>query len=152
MRVVGGLETYHLSSQPASHGILSSNILENYLSVTCHILFAYANAHCSDSKEVSPEMENQFKQDVYMLMHPLRSSIVDLLEKSSNGMYINELAGKLQSDRQLVSFHLLTLSANQFVEGKYSITDPPHSKGKATKIYKLTDKTREILDKLKSSL
>lgn len=96
--------------------------------------------------------QEELKRDVYVLMHPLRHSIVDLLDGSREGMHINKLAEELQENRQLVSFHLLTLSENEFVEGDYFISEKPHSKGKAVKVYKLTNKTREILKRLKDSL
>lgn len=97
-------------------------------------------------------MEEQFKRDVYVLMHPLRRSIVEMLEAEPEGLHINKLAEQLQANRQLVSFHLLTLSENEFVDSNYFVSEQPHSKGKAIKVYNLTDKTHKILEMLKESL
>lgn len=86
------------------------------------------------------------------LFHPLRYKIVEALKVDPNGLYINQLADRMQADRQLVSFHLLTLASEGYVEGEYQIAKKPASKGKAVKVYRLTEKVDEAFKAIRKEL
>jgi DNA-binding PadR family transcriptional regulator len=52
-------------------------------------------------------------------------------------------------ERHLVSYHLLTLEEYGFVSSKYEISEHPKSKGKALKIYQVTDKVAGVISEFK---
>ena len=87
-----------------------------------------------------------------VLLQPLRYRIVEALEEAPEGLYINELAKNLGEERQLVAFHLLTLASHGFVEGEYKIAEKPASRGRAVKVYRLTDKVKQIFRALEKEL
>ena len=103
--------------------------------------------------------EERMLRDAETLFHPLRYRIVEALAKEPGGLYINQLADAVSADRQLVSFHLLTLASEGYVQGEYQIAKKPASKGKAVKVYRLTEKVerafkairKEIESKLKAT-
>ena len=86
------------------------------------------------------------------LFHPLRYKIVEALRTDPKGLYINELADLMKADRQLVSFHLLTLASGGYVQGEYKIAKKPASKGKAVKVYRLTAKVEEAFKAIRKEL
>ncbi len=86
------------------------------------------------------------------LLHPLRYKIVEALRTDSKGLYINQLADRMGADRQLVSFHLLTLASEGYVEGEYQIARQPASKGKAVKVYRLTKKVDQALEAIRAEI
>lgn len=96
--------------------------------------------------------EERVLRDAETLFHPLRYKIVEAIGKAPNGLYINELADTVGADRQLVSFHLLTLASEGYVQGEYHIATKPASKGKAVKVYHLTKKVDEAFKAIRKEL
>ena len=96
--------------------------------------------------------EERVIRDAETLFHPLRYRIVEALAKKPSGLYINQLAEAVGADRQLVSFHLLTLASAGYVEGEYQIAEKPHSKGKAVKVYRLTEKVDRAFKAIRKEL
>lgn len=87
----------------------------------------------------------------HILIHPVRYQIIRAI-KDKGKLYINEIAGMLDIDRKVISFHLQTLSEYGFVEGEYEILKIPRSKGKAAKYFKITSKVDEVLGDMKKEL
>ena len=75
-----------------------------------------------------------------ILLHPERRKIINLLKESGKPLFINEIADKTKIERRLVSYHLSTLEDNGFAKSEFQVIEPPHSKGKAGRFYRLTDK------------
>jgi len=97
------------------------------------------------------DTKSKIIKDGHILIHPLRFKILKLLE-TSPGLHISEIARSLNENRALVSFHLLTLLENDFVIGEHRISEKPKSKGKAIRVFQITDKTKESFKKLKHIL
>ncbi len=55
-------------------------------------------------------------------------------------------------ERRLVTYHLATLEEQWFVTSRYEISEGPRSKGKALRVYTVTDKVAEVKAKLKKGL
>jgi predicted ArsR family transcriptional regulator len=87
----------------------------------------------------------------HILIHPIRYQIVRSIREKGR-LYINQMADMLDIDRKVVSFHLSTLSQYGFVESEYEVLKIPHSKGKAAKYFRLTDKVDEVLANVKTEL
>lgn len=85
---------------------------------------------------------------VHILSHPVRHKLGELLIKTSEPLYIEEISEKTKMDRRLVSFHLLTLSEHGLVDSDFRVIKTPASKGKAGRFYRLTDSGREAMDRL----
>ncbi len=49
-------------------------------------------------------------------------------------------------------YHLLALKERGFVRSKYEISELPKSKGKALRVYTITDKVADVRAKLKKGL
>lgn len=96
--------------------------------------------------------EERLLREAETLFHPLRYKIVETLRRTPKGLYINQLADAVREDRQLVSFHLLTLASGGYVEGEYQIAKKPASKGKAVKVYRLTKKVDETFKAIRTEL
>lgn len=90
--------------------------------------------------------------DIETLYHPVRYKIWNAIESSPDGLYLSQLAEKLSLDKQLVAFHLLTLSEGGFVEGDYKVVQVPHSKGRAAKVFHTTPKVRRTLEQVASEV
>ena len=67
-------------------------------------------------------------------------------------MHISELSRALGQERRFVAYHLLALEDRGFVTSKYEILEMDKSKGKALKVYSVTDKAAEVKAKLKKTL
>lgn len=63
-------------------------------------------------------------------------------------MYIDEIAGLIEEDPRLTSFHLTTLQEKGYAESKFDIIDKPTSKGRAGRFYRLTPKVEKDLDEI----
>lgn len=83
-----------------------------------------------------------------ILFHPLREQIWEMLEERPDGLYINQLADLLEKERRLVAFHLGVMEKHDLVTSEYVICEMPHSKGRATRVFKITSKTHEIKKEL----
>lgn len=107
------------------------------------------------SGPVENERANQLNQ-LYILLQPTRQKIIHTLKGASAPMYIKEIADAIGESHRDTSFHLATLSANGFVEGKFREIEPPthHSAvtRRAAKFYRLTSKVDEVAKLLAQSL
>ncbi|MCI4336292.1 MAG: helix-turn-helix domain-containing protein [Thermoplasmata archaeon] len=107
------------------------------------------------SRPDDSERVNQFNQ-LYILLQPTRQKIIRTLKGASAPMYIKEIADAIGESHRDTSFHLATLAANGFVEGKFREIEPPthHSAitGRAAKFYRLTSKVDEVAKLLAKSL
>jgi predicted ArsR family transcriptional regulator len=83
-------------------------------------------------------------------VHPVRYRLLKLLAEKP--MHINAFASALGLERRLVSYHLATLEAEGFVTSKYGISEEPRAKGKAIRVYTVTDKVMDVRAKLKKGL
>jgi predicted transcriptional regulator len=83
-------------------------------------------------------------EEVHVVTHPVRWKILQLLTKKP--MYINEISSALGEDRRLVSYHLLTLEDYGFVKSKYEVSENRKSKGKALRMYWMTDKVLTAIE------
>jgi predicted ArsR family transcriptional regulator len=101
------------------------------------------------------ERVNQLNQ-LYILLQPTRQKIIRTLKAANEPMYIKEIADAIQESHRDTSFHLATLAANGFVEGKFrEIEKPTHHSaitGRAAKFYRLTTKVDEVANLLAKSL
>ncbi|MDF2954830.1 ArsR family transcriptional regulator [Candidatus Alkanophaga liquidiphilum] len=89
-------------------------------------------------------------RDAHVLLHPIRYKIIELLMNDS--LHISEISNRIQEDRRLVSYHLLTLEECGFLESAYEISYEPKSKGKALRKYKVTDKVGKVISELKNRI
>lgn len=91
-------------------------------------------------------------EDGMIVLHPERLKLYRALKESGKPLFINELADKTRTERRLVSYHLSTLEQHGFVTSEFKIVEEPHSKGKAGRFYKLTDKAINVIPKLIEAL
>ena len=82
-------------------------------------------------------MDNIFEM-AQVVMEPTRADILKSLLKESK--YISQLAGDIDLDRSNVAYHLSVLEQNNLVSSEYQILVPPHSKGKAARVYSINVK------------
>ena len=95
-------------------------------------------------------MEAELLEDSHIFLHPMRYRLLELLEEQP--MHISELSRTLREERRLVSYHLGTLEDKGFVTSKYEISEEPRAKGKAIRLYTVTDKVAEVRARLKKGL
>lgn len=94
------------------------------------------------------KLEANLVKDAHVLLHPIRFRIVELLAEKP--MHINAISKALEEEKKrLVSYHLHILEEHGLVSSKYEISELPKSKGKALKIFWLTDKVDVVLSGLK---
>lgn len=81
----------------------------------------------------------------HALVHENRLKIVDsLLQKPQ---HVSALADKVGIDRATLCYHLNLLEKVGLVESEYVILEPPHSRGKAGRIYKVNkDRLRAAIE------
>jgi DNA-binding transcriptional ArsR family regulator len=94
------------------------------------------------------KIEDKLVREAYVLLHPIRFRIVQLLAEKS--MHINEISKAMGEERRIASYHLLTLEEYGFVNSKYEISDNPKSKGRALRKYWVTEKVEEVISELKN--
>lgn len=94
--------------------------------------------------------DDDLLKDIHVLLHPIRFRIVELLAEKP--MHINEISKVLGGERQLVSYHLLTLEECGFLSSDYEISNIGESKEKAIRKYRVTEKAEEVISELKRSL
>ncbi len=95
-------------------------------------------------------MEDELLEDSHIFLHPVRYRLLELLEEQPR--HINALAKALGMERRLVSYHLTTLEDKGFVTSKYEISEEPKAKGKAIRLYRVTDKAADVRAKLKKAI
>ncbi len=74
----------------------------------------------------------------HVVMEPLRAKIIRSLNNGPK--YISQIAGSIDSDRSTVSYHLGVLEENEIVTSRYEILVAPASKGKAARMYSISNK------------
>lgn len=83
-----------------------------------------------------------------IVLHPVRWKIIEALETSGEPMYVSEIASKIDEDRRLVSFHLSTMEEKGYARSSFEVIKEANSLGKAGRFYTLTDKVKEVKEKL----
>jgi len=93
--------------------------------------------------------KGDFLDDVYTLLHPMRFWIVKLLAEKP--MNITEISKAMGEDGRPVAtnYNLNILEEYGFVSSKYEISEAKKSKGRALRIYKVTDKVDAVLSEFK---
>jgi len=102
-------------------------------------------------KMQSTRSNDQVYGEGYVLAHPTRLRIVNLLKKTERS-YASEIAKKLGIDEKLVGFHLAALSQYGFVDSEFELMNPPKGAPKAVRYYWLTPKAEEVLSQFKKLL
>jgi predicted ArsR family transcriptional regulator len=82
------------------------------------------------------------------ILHPVRWTIIEMLEKTDKPMFIKEIADAIGVDRRLVSFHLSTLEGKGFAVSNFAVIEEAHSLGKAGRFYSLTPLVKDTKAKL----
>lgn len=96
------------------------------------------------------KLDDKTLQDAHILLHPIRYREVKLLAEKP--MHINEIAKTLGEERRLVGYHLRILEDYGFVSSKYVISEEERSKGKAQKIFSVTNKVDQTIISMKREL
>lgn len=108
-----------------------------------------------DSPEVEPSDGQQTVETIeaiQTLFQPVRYRIFKHLREHHDGSYIQEIADELNEDRQLVTHHLMKLAKHGFVDSEYEVSTEPASKGRAKKVYTLTDRVEELKPEIEDLL
>jgi DNA-binding transcriptional ArsR family regulator len=92
-------------------------------------------------------LEGELLEDSHIFLHPVRYRLMELLAEKP--MHISELSRAMSEERRLVAYPLATLEERGFVTSKYEISEEPKTKGKALRVYTVTDKVAELKAKLK---
>ena len=92
------------------------------------------------------------RKDIDALYHPVRYRVWSEIEAHQDELYLSSLAEKLELDKQLVAFHLLTLTEGGFIDGDFKVVQTPHSKGRAAKVFHTTPKLRATLEAAKKEI
>ena len=87
--------------------------------------------------------KNELLDLAYIIMHPVRREIVELLRTSS--LYISEIARLLDISEKLASFHLATLLQYELVKGEWKALNPEKGAPKMVKYYSLTQKAENVI-------
>jgi predicted ArsR family transcriptional regulator len=95
-------------------------------------------------------IEAELLEDSHIFLQPERYRLLELIAEKP--IHINALASALGMERRLVSYHLATLEARGFVTSKYEVSEEPKTKGKALRVYTVTDKVADVKKKLKKGL
>lgn len=95
-------------------------------------------------------IEEGLVKEAHVLMHPIRFRLVNLLAEKP--MYMKEISKALGEDRQPVTYHLNILEEYGFVSSKYEISEEKNSRGKALRVFQVTEKVAEVSSGLKKGL
>jgi len=88
--------------------------------------------------------------DSHIFLHPVRHRLMEpLAEKLMN---INALSIALGMERKLVAYHLFALEDCGLVTSRYAISVEPRAKGKAIRLYRVTDMAADVKAMLKKAL
>jgi DNA-binding transcriptional ArsR family regulator len=96
------------------------------------------------------QVEAELWDDSRTFLHPVRRRILELLAEKL--MNINAISIALSMERRLVAHHLFTLEDWGYVKSRYAILQSDKSKGKALRVYTVTDKVVEVKAELKKTL
>jgi DNA-binding transcriptional ArsR family regulator len=95
-------------------------------------------------------VEAELSDDSRTFLHPVRCRILELLAEKL--MNIDAISIALNMERRLVAHHLFTLDDCGFVKSRYAILQSDEVKGKALRVYTVTDKAADVRAKLKKGL
>lgn len=65
-------------------------------------------------------------------------------------MHVNEISKALGNERRLVYYHLYILEEHGFVSSELKMSELPDLKGRAIRIFRLSDKAIEALSGIKN--
>ena len=99
---------------------------------------------------MSMKLGEELVKEAHVLLHPVRYRLMELLAEQP--MHINALSSALGMERRLVTYHLTALEDQGFVTSKYEISEQPKLKGRAIRVYTVTDKVARVLSELKKQL
>ncbi len=85
-------------------------------------------------------VDEELLEDSHIFLHPIRYRLMELIAEKP--VHINALSKALTMERRLVSYHHAALEDRGFVTSKYEISEEPRAKGKAIRLYTVTDKPR----------
>jgi DNA-binding transcriptional ArsR family regulator len=88
-------------------------------------------------------------EDSHIFLHPIRYRPVELIAEQPR--HVNALSSALGLERRLATYYLATLEERGFVTSKYEISEQDKTKGKALRLYTVTDKVTEVKAKLKKN-
>lgn len=91
--------------------------------------------------------KNEAETGLLLLLHPKRKKIIEAL-KDGKPRYIDEIAEMIHEDRRIVSFHLMTLEENGFLESQLKFIEEPDCKGRAGRFYTITKKLENMRPEL----
>ena len=106
------------------------------------------NIYLSKYNKRAVLMSKEILKEAALLFHPVRYKIVETLRREKTPMYIDEIAGKINEDRRLVSFHLSTLEDKGLAKSEFKVIKKAQSKGKAGRFYTLTPRVDVVLTEL----
>ena len=89
---------------------------------------------------------------VYLMLHPVRRRIVDVMRSKNSPVYIARVADELGIGPKLASFHMAMLLQYKLVEGKWGTAKTGKGGERAVKYYSLTEKAREAMRRAKEWL
>jgi len=87
---------------------------------------------------------------IHLLLHPTRFRIVKLLNKKP--MHVGEISRVLDVERHLIGMHSDILELYGFVESERVISEEEQTKGRVTRIVRLTDKVAKVCSELQKEL
>ena len=96
------------------------------------------------------QVEAELWDDSRTFLHPVRCRILELLAEKL--MNLNAISLALNLERRLVAHHLFTLEDCGFVKSRYAILQQDKAKGKAIRLYTVTNKLADVRAKLKKGL
>jgi len=91
-------------------------------------------------------LDAELFEESHILLHPVRYRILELIAEQPR--HVNALASALGLESRLVTYHLAILEDKGFVTSTYRISEESESKGKALRVYTVTDKVAKVKAKL----
>lgn len=82
---------------------------------------------------------SELYRKTHAALHPIRIKILDFVADNPD-LHISKIAKKIGMNRSTVSYHLGLLEKFSLVDSEYKILQPPHSVGKAGRIYRVNEK------------
>jgi predicted ArsR family transcriptional regulator len=87
-------------------------------------------------------LEAGLLEDSHIFLRPVLYRLLELLAEKP--MHISELGRELGEERRLVKYHLAKLEERRFVTSKYKLGFVIKQKGKAFRVYTVTDKIVDV--------
>jgi len=99
------------------------------------------------------EKKNEDPLDLaYLMLHPVRRRIIDIMRSKGSPVYVARVANKLNINPKVASFHIAMLLRYKLVEGRWGTAETGKGGERAVKYYSLTEKAREAMRRAKEWL